>query len=128
MINVWVLYGASMLYRADYDFLENQVSYFKRSLFQLVSDFGPDYQANFMISFNDVRNNTNRERLTNVTLNEYQNYLIDHGFHVQFGRDSFLLTTNARMVVTVGNESIQLSNALRMFRDRAALNGDYGNI
>lgn len=117
-----------MLYRDDYTFLDNQISSFKHSLFQLVSDFGPNYKGNFMISFYDIKNYTQRERLTAVTLRDYENYLIDHGFNVEQGRDSLLLFTSARMIVTVGNESIQLSNALRMFRDRASLQGDYDNI
>ncbi len=117
-----------VLYRNDYLFLDNQLSYFKRSLFQLISDFGPNYQGNFMISFNDIKNGTGRERLTNVMLEDYEDYLRNHGFNVEPGRDCLLLSTNARSVVTVGNESIDLSNALAQFRARAMLNGDTDNM
>lgn len=117
-----------MLYRSDYRFLDKQISYFKHSLFQLVSDFGPNYQARFIISFDEIKAFTERERLTNTTLRDYEDYLIDSGFDVDQGRDRLVLTTSARLIVPAGNESIELSKALRVFRERAALNGDIDNI
>jgi hypothetical protein len=116
------------LYSLDYDFLDKEVSSIKYSLFQLISDFGPNYQARFMISFRDIKNRADRERLTSTTLNDYAQYLEDHGFNVDVGQDSLRLSVNARSVVPIGNESRDLADALRKYRLRAEANGDYGNM
>ena len=108
----------------DTEYLDRNIKGFKESFFQLISDFGPTYTANFMLLFDDIKQNTDRERLTDVTLNSYEDYLQNHGFKTQRTPTSIMLTLDAYHIVTVGNEAMDLSNALKVFRDRAIMKGD----
>ncbi|WP_208624206.1 hypothetical protein, partial [Proteus genomosp. 4] len=92
------------------------------------SEFGPDYQANYIINLEDVKQATGRERITESMLSDYINYLNNHGF-VSYSDGRFIyLSVSARTVVPVGNEAIRLGNALNVFRTRAQMNGDYNNL
>jgi len=117
-----------MLTNNDINYLETNMSHFKTSFFQLVSDFGPDYQGNFMLTLADIKRNTGRERLTEVTLSQYEQYLRSHGFNVERTNMGISLFLSARSVVPIGNEAIELSNALKLFRDRALMKGDMDNF
>ena len=112
----------------DTEYLDRNIKGFKESFFQLISDFGPTYTANFMLLFDDIKQNTDRERLTDVTLNSYEDYLQNHGFKTQRTPTSIMLTLDAYHIVTVGNEAMDLSNALKVFRDRAIMKGDMDNM
>lgn len=117
-----------MLTSDDISYLEANMSHFKKSFFQLISDFGPDYQGNFMLTLADIKRNTERARLTEVTLSQYEEYLRSHGFNIERTNMGILLFLNARSIVPVGNEAIELSSALKLFRDRALMKGDMDNF
>lgn len=117
-----------MLNKEDVRYLDANIKSFKESFFQLVSDFGPRYIANFMLSLDNIKQQTGRERLTDVTLKLYEDYLQNHGFKAERTSTSIMLILDAYNIVTVGNEAMDLSNALKVFRDRAMMNGDIGNM
>lgn len=117
-----------MLNAEDLKYLDANIKNFKTSFFQLISNFGPQYNANFMLALSDIRHQTGRERLTNVTLSLYENYLRGHGFHVERTDIAITLALNAYSIVTVGNEALELSSALQEFRSRAMFNGDVDNM
>lgn len=117
-----------MLNHNDVQYLDNNIKSFKTSFFQLVSDFGPQYTANFMLASSDIKSQAERERLTNVTLSLYEDYLRSHGFQVKRTDIGISLSLNAHNIVTVGNEAVDLSNSLKEFRSRAKFNGDVENM
>lgn len=117
-----------MLNKEDIQYLDTNIKSFKNSFFQLVSDFGPNYNANFMLTFSNIKLQAERERLTNVTLSLYGSYLQSHGFQVNRTDTGISLSLNAHSIVTVGNEATELSNSLKTFRSRALLNGDVDNM
>lgn len=117
-----------MLNLEDIQYLEDHTRMFKTSFFDLISNFGPNYNAKFTLAFSDIKLKTGRERLTNVTLSLYEDYLRSHGFHIDRTDRSIDLVVNAYSIVSVGNEAMDLSSALREFRSRALMNGDVDNM
>ncbi|EJD6506547.1 MULTISPECIES: hypothetical protein [unclassified Providencia] len=108
----------------DLFFINGSIRNFKIALFQLVSDFGPNYEANFIITYDEIKNATGRSRLATVVLEEYVGYLSNHGFSVNSdGSSTLYLSTSAGRVVLSGNESVELATSIRTFRTRAAMNG-----
>lgn len=117
-----------MLNKEDMQYLDANIKSFKNSFFQLISDFGPKYNAKFMLAFSDIKLQVERERLTNVTLSLYEDYLRSHGFQIDRTDMGISLSLNAYNIVTVGNEAIDLSSSLKEFRSRAQFHGDVDNM
>lgn len=116
------------LTKGDYDFLNGITGEFKRSFFMLVSEFGSDYQANYVITLSNIKENTGRERITDVTISDYIEYLKFCGFWPERNQYGISVHIDARNMNIVANDAIQLSNAIEIYRTRAAINGNVDKL
>ena len=117
-----------MLNNQDYAFINNTVNSIKSTMINLASEYGPDYCSDFLITFESIKNNTSRLRLTDVTINEYISLIRGHNMNVQSHPQGLLVQAHVSSILLAPNDAVALSNSLQMFRGRAALNGDYENI
>ncbi len=112
----------------DQLFINGSIRKFKVALFQLVSDFGPDHVANFIISYDEIKSASGRVRLSDAVLSGYRDMLSNHGFTVNGTGSSLHLSASARQIVLSGNESVELAAAINLFRTRAAMHGNVDDM
>lgn len=117
-----------MLNNQDYAFINNTVNSIKSTMINLASEYGPDYCSDFLITFESIKNNTSRLRLTDVTINEYISLIRGHNMNVQSHPQGLLVQAHVSSILLAPNDAVALSNSLQLFRGRASLNGDYENM
>ncbi|HHE3606340.1 TPA: hypothetical protein ACPDW5_002209 [Pasteurella multocida] len=117
-----------MLSQNEINQINLKLTQLKQSFFQLVSDFGPNYIGNYRMTFDEIKNISNRKRITDELVSDYIDYISYSGFIVDKNPIGLCLQITSRSMIGSPDDAESLANAIRTFRDRAVINGDLDNM
>lgn len=116
-----------MLKNEDINFLNKKCASYKGAFLMLVSEYGPNFDGRFSITYEEIKAETVRQRLTQPTLQRYLDYLANQGFIAELSMSEIRLNINAYTFIGAGESQVSLAEATQTFRTRAQLQGDINN-
>lgn len=121
----------------DFEYFDKKIKGIKDEFFFHVNESGPEYEFESKILLKNIRNYTGRKRLTQKTLNEYKEYIVNrHGIKARIQKnvlydiycaydsnreslifeDMISLKLNVNDLITYGDESLKLKLALDWYK------------